>query len=90
MGRSTIKIEWLLLNKSSKFVSLTNVLHIPGLIYNLFSISQTTRKGLKVTFLDNDYKILRDEDIIESAPKVYNTYILSVTYLTIKIVSLIN
>ena len=59
-------------------------------MYSLFSISQATRKSLKVTFLDNDYKILRGKDVIGSASKAYNIYILSVTYLTAKIVSLID
>ena len=77
-------------DRSSKSVSLTDVLHIPGLTYGLFLISQATRKGLGVTFLGDDYKILRGEDVIGSAPKVHNTYILSVTYSTAKVASLID
>ena len=90
MGRGTVEMEWLLPDGSSKSVSLTDVLHVPGLTCGLFSISQATRKGLGVTFLGDDCKILRGEDVIGSAPKVHNTYILSVTHSTAKVASLID
>ena len=56
---------------------LENVLHIPDLIYNLFLISQVTRKGLDIVFSRDSYKIISKKKIIGSAPKVNNIYLLS-------------
>ena len=89
MGRGTVTMEWLLPDGSINTVSLGEVLHVPGLTCGLFSISQATRKGLGVTFLNDDCKILRGEEVIGNAPKVNNTYILSVTQPTAKVAILI-
>ena len=59
-------------------MSLEEILHVLGLAYSLFLISQAIRKGLKVTFLNKDYKILRREEVIKNALKVNNIYILNV------------
>ena len=49
-GRGTVEMEWLP-DGSTDFVSMEDVLHVPGLTCGLFSISQASCIGLEVTFV---------------------------------------
>ena len=89
IGRGTIKMEWLLPDGSTHSMVLRDVLHVPGLTCGLFSISQATRKGLDVIFSGDSCNILHNDKVIGSAPKVNNSYLLSVTQLTAKVTILI-
>ncbi len=68
---------------------LKDVLHVPDLTCGLFSISQATRKDLGITFIGEDYHIFQGSKLIGSAPKVNNTYILSILQATAKVAVLI-
>ena len=78
-GRGTVKIEQLLADRFSYLVRLDDVLYILDLKYGLFLISQTTFKGLGINFLEKEYYILKENQLIRSTPKVNNIYILSVS-----------
>ena len=88
-GRGTVEMEWLLPDGSSHIVLVKDVLHVPDLTCGLFSISQATRKGMGIFFHGESCDITLDNKTIGSAPKVNNTYILSVLEPSAKIAILI-
>lgn len=88
-GRGTVTMEWLLDDGTSNTVSIKDVLHVPDLTCGLYSISQATRKGFEILFTSDECQILKDNQQIGSAPKVNNTYILSVLQPTAKVAVLI-
>ena len=88
-GKGTIEMEWALPDGTSNAVDLKDVLHVPDLSYSLFSISQATRKGFEITFVDEDCHIRKDSILTGSASKVQNTYILSLLESTTKVAGII-
>ena len=74
---------------TSNTVSVKDVLHIPDLTCGLYSISQAIQKGFEILFTGVKCRILKDNKQVRSAPKVNNTYILSVLQPTAKVVVLI-
>ena len=77
-GRKTIVIKWLLSNKVSNTIDVKNILHVPNLVYKLFSISQAIRKEFEIIFIDDNCYLRKNGNLLRSASKVNNTYILSV------------
>ena len=84
-GIGTVEMEWILEDGSSNMVNIADVLHVPDLTCGLFSISQATRKGFGINFLGDDCHLYKEDYLVESAPKVNNTYILSVSQSTARI-----
>ena len=82
-------MEWLLDDGTSNTVSVKDVLNVPDLTCGLYSISQATRKGFEILFTGDKCRILKDNKQVGSAPKVTNTYILSVLQPTAKVAVLI-
>ena len=68
-------MKWLVPDKSSNVVSVSDVLHVLALTCELFSISQATRKEFAISFIEDDCYIFRDTKLIGSAPKINNIYI---------------
>ena len=58
IGKGKIILEINLPNGKSKACTLHNVLYIPGLSYNLLSVSQASKKGKLVKFTDSTCHIL--------------------------------
>ena len=77
-GQGTVKMECLLPDGSSNTMSIKRVLHVPDLTSGFFSISQATREWMTVTFFGDKCHISKAGQLIGSAPKVNNTYTLSV------------
>ena len=88
-GRGTLQHEWIIDDGSSNIVTMKDVLHVPGLTCGLFSLNQATRNGLKITFQGEGCYIYKDANIIGSAPKVNNIYILSIAQSSTKVTMLI-
>ena len=74
-GRGSVALK---LNQQGSQVNcvLTNVLHVPGLIYNLISVSQCVKKGKQVLFEDDSCKIVHHGSVIARGKKLKNLYVL--------------
>ena len=60
-------------------INIADILYVLDLTCKLFFISQTTRKEFEINFLDNDYYLYKEDDLVESALKVNNIYILNIS-----------
>ena len=85
LGRGTIEMEWFLKDGSSNLIRLEDVLHVPDLACGLFSISQATGKGLGVSFVNDGCNNTKNKKVVGNAPKVNNSYFLSISVPTAKI-----
>ena len=81
IGKGKIIVEMNLPNGESKACTLHNVLYMPGLFYNLLSVSQASKKGKIVKFTDSTCHILsKSHKLIAKATKRGSLYKLNCSF----------
>lgn len=63
IGRGNVEVRCQVGRKSVK-LTLKDVLHMPGVIHNLFSVNQAIKNGAQVNFVDWGCKILVNRDVV--------------------------
>ena len=76
IGSGDLQIKLKLPTERLISCTLRNVLYVPGLAYNLISVSQVTRDGKQIQFYNNSCKILNNGKMIAFGSKVDNLYML--------------
>ena len=76
-GRGTVSLKMKLSDSSTRKCKLLDVLHVPGLSYNLLSVSKAAENGKVTKFNEDGCKILNsDNKLIAKANKVGSLYYL--------------
>ena len=76
VGRGIILLRSVLPSGRSKRIKLQNVLHVPSLAYNLFSVSAATERGKAVRFGKVNCQVLDEGKLVAVAVKIGELYYL--------------
>ena len=68
---------------------MKNILHVSNLVYKLFLINQIMRKRFEIIFIDDDYHILKNDNLLNNVLKINNIYILNILEFIINIIIII-
>jgi transposase InsO family protein len=74
IGKGTVKLNMKLNSGSTMEGTLTDVLHVPGIAKNLFSVSKATREGLKIKFENKGCTISKGNKILAEGLHEQNLY----------------
>ena len=78
IGKGTLDLLMKLPNGKTNHCRLSDVLYVPKLSYNLFSVASTTRRGKRIEFEDSICKVLsKDRKLIAIGRKRENLYYLN-------------
>lgn len=76
VGRGVVVLQSELSKERSKRCTLHNVLHVPRLSYNLFSVSMATEHGKTVSFGKINCQVMDEEKLVAVATKMGELYYL--------------